>query len=68
MELLSNSKNGYLFDNNNKFELLRKFYEFHYDSAELRNKKKINAKKFFKRYSVISHYFQFNKILNINNG
>jgi glycosyltransferase involved in cell wall biosynthesis len=67
-ELLNNSKNGYLFDNNNKFDLLKKFYEFHYDTAESRNKKKINAKKFFKRYSVVSHYFQFNKILSINNG
>ena len=67
-ELLNNSKNGYLFDNNNKFDLLKKFYEFHYDTAVSRNKKKINAKKFFKRYSVVSHYFQFNKILSINNG
>jgi glycosyltransferase involved in cell wall biosynthesis len=65
-ELLNNSNNGYLFENNNKLDLLKKFYQFIDDPIKLKKEKKVNAKIFFKRYSISSHFFQFNKILNMN--
>tara|TARA_B100000579_G_C22798150_1_gene838251 strand:+ start:472 stop:1623 length:1152 start_codon:yes stop_codon:yes gene_type:complete len=66
-EILNHNKNGYLFMNNNKNELIKKFEEFiKTDDLELK-RKRINLKKEIKKYTLYSHFNALKKIVNIEN-
>ena len=65
-ELLMNGLCGYLFKNNSKVDLVKKFISYKEDSLNTVNKKIILAKKNFKKFSFFNHYLQINKIISTN--
>ena len=65
-ELLMNGLCGYLFKNNSKDDLVKKFISYKEDSLNTVNKKIILAKKNFKKFSLFNHYLQINKIISTN--
>jgi glycosyltransferase involved in cell wall biosynthesis len=65
-EILSNGKNGFLFQNNSLSDLLNKFDEFKkLNEAEL-NKKKLFAKKQIKKFTQFAHFKSLKNIINLN--
>jgi uncharacterized membrane protein len=66
-EILSNGKNGFLFENNNLNDLLRKFDEFKKEKVSDLNKKKLNLKKEIKKFTLYSHFNSLRKIINLEN-
>ena len=64
-EILNNSKNGFLFKNNDKISLVDQYLKFkNSSSGELMNKKR-NLKKFCKNFSFFKHFQNLEKILSI---
>ena len=64
-EILSNGQNGFLFENNNLNDLLRKFDEFKkQDVSELNTKKKY-LKKEIKKFTQFAHFNSLKKIINL---
>ena len=62
-EVLNNSKNGFLFKNNDKISLVNQYLQFKkYNAKEVMNKK-INLKKFSKNFSIFKHFQNLEKIL-----
>jgi len=62
-EILSSGKNGFLFENNNLNDLLRKFDEFKkQDVSELNTKKKY-LKKEIKKFTQFAHFNSLKKLL-----
>ena len=64
-EILNQSKNGFLFKNNEKESLVNKYFEFKKLSNKEINIKILNLKKFSKNFSVFSHFQNLTKILSI---
>ena len=65
-EILSNGKNGFLFQNNSLSDLLNKFDEFkNLTEAEL-NKKKLFAKRYIKKFTQFAHFKSLKNIINLN--
>ena len=62
-EILNNSKNGFLFRNNDKTSLVDQYFKLkNSNTKDVLNKKK-NLKKFSKNFSVFRHFKNFEKIL-----
>ena len=62
-EILNDSKNGFLFENNNKISLINQYIKFkNLSFSELMDKKK-NLKKFSRNFSFFKHYQTLEKIL-----
>jgi glycosyltransferase involved in cell wall biosynthesis len=62
-EIINNSKNGFLFENNNKRSLIDKYFLFKKMSINEIKEKKINLKTFSKNFTFFNHYKNLNKIL-----
>ena len=62
-EILNNSKNGYLFENNDKFSLVDQYFKFKKSNIKDVKERKINLKKFFKNFSFFKHFKNLEKIL-----
>ena len=65
-ELLMNGLCGYLFKNNSKDDLVKKFISYKSDSIDIVNKKIFLAKKNFKKFSFFNHYLGIKKIIGVN--
>ena len=57
-------KNGYLFENNNLENLLKKFDEFYTEDKDTIYKNKLILKKRIKKFSMFEHYKKLNEIIN----
>jgi len=57
-------KNGYLFENNNLENLLKKFDEFFTEDKDTIYKNKLILKKRIKKFSMFEHYKKLNEIIN----
>ena len=57
-------KNGYLFENNNLENLLKKFDEFLTENKNTIYKNKLILKKRIKKFSMFEHYKKLNEIIN----
>ena len=66
-EILSNGQNGFLFENNNLNDLLRKFDEFKKEKVSDLNKKKLKLKKEIKKFTLYSHFNSLRKIIDLEN-
>ena len=66
-EILSNGQNGFLFENNNLNDLLRKFDEFKKEKVFDLNKKKLKLKKEIKKFTLYSHFNSLRKIIDLEN-
>ena len=66
-EILSSGKNGFLFENNNLNDLLRKFDEFKKEKVFDLNKKKLKLKKEIKKFTLYSHFNSLRKIIDLEN-
>ena len=64
-EILSSGKNGFLFENNNLNDLLRKFDEFKKQDASELNTKKKYLKKEIKKFTQFAHFNSLKKIINL---
>ena len=62
-EILDNSNNGLLFDNNNEFSLTQKYITFKQMQINEINKKKIRLKKYSKNFTIFSHFKKIDEIL-----
>jgi len=62
-EILNYGKNGFLFRSNNKKDFLNTFDKFKNSTEKDIFRKKVNAKKMSKNYSLLNHYLKLNKIL-----
>tara|TARA_B100000700_G_C14922997_1_gene797963 strand:- start:142 stop:1302 length:1161 start_codon:yes stop_codon:yes gene_type:complete len=62
-EILENGKNGFLFQNNNLQDFLNKFDEFKKADNKQLVSKKINLKKYIKKFTLYSHFNTLNKII-----
>ena len=62
-EILSNGQNGYLFQNNNLHDLLKKFEEFKSATSEQLKKKRLRAKKQAKMFTQLTHFKALKKII-----
>ncbi len=62
-EILNNSKNGFLFENNNKKSLIDEYFLYKKMDCNQIKKKKINLKNFSKNFSFFNHYKNLNQIL-----
>ena len=65
-ELLMSGLCGYLFKNNSKDDLVKKFISYKSDSIDIVNKKIFLAKKNFKKFSFFNHYLGIKKIIGVN--
>jgi len=65
-EILSNGRNGFLFQNNNLPDLLSKFNEFKKLNKDELNKKKLFAKKEIKMFTQFAHFKSLKKIIDLN--
>ena len=65
-EILSNGKNGFLFQNNSLSDLLNKFDEFKNLTEIELNKKKLFAKKQIKKFTQFAHFKSLKNIINLN--
>ena len=66
-EILNQEKSGYLFMNNSKSELIKKFEEFKNENISQVYEKKKNLKKILKKFTIYSHFKTLNKIINLEN-
>ena len=64
-EILKNNERGFLFQNNNKEDLIRVFDDFHNCSKDLLKSKILKAKIDSKKYTKFNHYLNIKKILEI---
>ena len=64
-EILSSGKNGFLFENNNLNDLLRKFDEFKKQDVSKLNSKKKYLKKEIKKFTQFAHFNSLKKIINL---
>ena len=64
-EILKNNERGFLFQNNNKEDLIRAFDDFHNCSKDLLKSKILKAKINSKKYTKFNHYLNIKKILEI---
>ena len=62
-EILNDSKNGFLFKNNDKISLVDKYLQFKKLSTKEVINKKVNLKKFSKKFSIFEHFQNLKKIL-----
>ena len=62
-EILNQSKNGFLFKNDDKDSLVNKYFEFKKLGNKEIKSKKLKLKKFSKNFSVFSHFQNLVKIL-----
>ena len=62
-EILNNSSNGFLFKNNDKISLVDKYLQFKKLSTKEVINKKVNLKKFSKKFSIFEHFQNLKKIL-----
>ena len=62
-EILDNSKNGLLFDNNDEFSLTQKYISFKKMQKKEINKKKIGLKKYSKNFTFFTHFKKIDQIL-----
>tara|TARA_Y100000591_G_scaffold95709_1_gene81104 strand:- start:1259 stop:2401 length:1143 start_codon:yes stop_codon:yes gene_type:complete len=62
-EILNQSKNGFLFKNDDKDSLVNKYFEFKKLGNKEIKSKKLKLKKFSKNFSVFSHFKNLVKIL-----
>ena len=62
-EILNNSKNGFLFKNNDRISLVDEYLKFKKSNIQELMNKKINLKKFSKNFSVFKHFQSLEKIL-----
>ena len=62
-EILNNSKNGFLFRNNDKTSLVDQYFKLKDSNTKDVINKKINLKKFSKNFSFFRHFKNFEKIL-----
>ena len=65
-ELLMNGRSGYLFKNNSKDDLVKKFISYKEDSLDIVKNKILLSKKNFKKFSFFNHYIEIKKIINTN--
>lgn len=65
-ELLMNGRSGYLFKNNSKDDLVKKFISYKKDSLDIVKNKILLSKKNFKKFSFFNHYLEIKKIINTN--
>lgn len=61
-EIVGNNR-GVLFKSNSKEDFIEKFNEINLLSNEDKYKKIVNAKKFIKKFTLVSHYKNFSKII-----
>ena len=61
-EIIGSDK-GILFENNSKEDFIRKFYQFRNLNANKKNSYVYNAKKFIKRFTLLSHYNELKKLI-----
>ncbi len=66
-EILDQENNGYLFMNNNKNELIKKFDEFKKEDISHIYEKKKNLKKKLKKFTIYSHFKTLEKIISLEN-
>lgn len=64
-EILKNNERGFLFQNNNKEDLIRVFDDFHNCSKDFLKSKILKAKINSKKYTKFNHYLNIKKILEI---
>ena len=64
-EILENGKNGYLFENNNLNDLLKKFNEFKNEDKVQIFSKKLNLKKKLKKFTFFAHFNSLKDIINL---
>ena len=62
-EILDNFNNGFLFKNNDKISLINQYLKFKNLSVKEVMNKKINLKKFSKKFSIFQHFQNLEKIL-----
>ncbi len=62
-EILNDSKNGFLFKNNDKISLVDEYLKFKKSNIKEVMNKKINLKKFSKNFSIFKHFKSLEKIL-----
>ena len=62
-EILNNSKNGFLFKNNDMISLVNQYLQFKKLNMKDVMSKKINLKKFSKKFSIFEHFKNLEKIL-----
>ena len=62
-EILDNSNNGLLFQNNNEFSLTQKYIAFKQMQINEINEKKIRLKKYSKNFTIFAHFNKIDKIL-----
>ncbi len=62
-EILNKSNNGFLFKNNNKISLINKYLEFKNLKTKEVMDKKINLKKYSKKFTIFKHFLNLEKIL-----
>ena len=62
-EILDDSKNGFLFKNNDKISLVEEYLKFKNLNIQEVMNKKINLKKFSKNFSAFKHFKSLEKIL-----
>ena len=63
VEILNNSKNGYLFNSNDKKSFLDTINIFENDDENTIYRKKVEAKKMSRKFSLFNHYNELNKLL-----
>ena len=63
MEILDNNKNGYLFNNNKKEDLVKVFFSFLNNSTENNLNKKIGAKKTSNLFSLFKHFKEMSNLI-----
>jgi glycosyltransferase involved in cell wall biosynthesis len=61
-EIVGNDR-GILFNNNSKEDFINKFKLIQSITTDEKNRKLLNAKKFIKKFTLLNHYKNFNKII-----
>ena len=62
-EILENGKNGFIFNSNDINSFLKIFSTFENSNEKSIFRKRVNAKKMSKKYSLFSHYLELKKII-----
>ena len=65
-EILLNGQSGFLFKNNNLFDLLKKFNEFKNSTNDELKKKRFLAKKQVKMFTQLAHFKSLENIIELN--
>ena len=63
-EILSNGENGYLFENNKRYSLVKKLIEYIQLDNKTKFEMKTKLKKNIVKYSIFKHYLYLRKIIN----